>query len=89
MEAAIFFRMLSHGRLIEMRRDFRNYYNLCRVNAYPHMNREDQKKIEQHYWDGSLSQVELSRRDERMAQVKADAAKTWVSSKEALRFFKR
>lgn len=89
MRAVLFFRMLASGQIVERRRNYRHYYEMCRVTAFPGMDETHRKETLSHYWDDSLSPIEKSRRDEIYAKVREDAAKTWAPSKAALSFFRR
>lgn len=72
---------------MEFKRQSRVYYELLRVSNFPHITEDSRKKVLQHYWDHSLTDIQVVAREEHLDRVREDAQKHYVESKAALGFF--
>lgn len=88
MSPLLFFKMLEKGRLIEQRKNFRHYYEMCRVGVAPRLPKEARRQIESYYWDGSLNDFERAAQARVVAQAQEDAKKTWKAPEAALDFLR-
>jgi hypothetical protein len=87
MDARMFFTMMNRGRALKCKQNARKYFELCRVANFPHVTKESQDVVRQHYWDTSLTELQVESREEQIEKIKEDAAKHYAPSKEALQFF--
>ncbi len=89
MRANLFFAMLREGRAIHNRKKSREYFELCRVSDYPHLQKQSREEVIQWYWDNSLDMAAKIRRDRFIKKVKESDQTAQLPPSAALDFFKR
>jgi hypothetical protein len=87
MDARLFFAMMRRGRVLKYKQDSRKYFELLRVANHPHVTKESQDLVRQYYWDASLTEMQFQAREEKIAQIKEDAARHYAPNNSVLAFF--
>jgi hypothetical protein len=91
MNAALYFHMLNKGRMIDQRKRYRNYYEMCRVSAYPNYTQDSQKELIQFYYNCSIDQSDLMAQEtlrEKANERANELRQNEISPIEAMEFFR-
>lgn len=88
MRATLFFSTLKHGRNIDRRKKFRNYYEMCRVSFYPTGDEKTRENLDKYFYENSLSDLENRDRVEFMEATKEKVKSRMLPTSSALDFFK-
>jgi hypothetical protein len=73
MKATLFFMMLRKGRVIRHRERHRDYYEMLRVSAFPHVDREAKQEITGYFFENSLTPMEMQDRAELKDQLEVQS----------------
>lgn len=78
MQARLFFAMLSHGRAIERRKNYRLLFELLHVSTYPHYTAASQEEVRDYFYDSSLSAQDIAMRRQVLIEAEEKAREQQV-----------